>query len=67
VRSRGPSYPLRVDPVRLLHRLDAVHRKACWATILAGIPFDHNVRVFPTEGAVVAELQQRIEELLPAV
>ena len=29
--------------------------------------FDHNVRVLPTDGAVVAELQHRIEELLPAV
>ncbi len=37
------------------------------ATTLAGFPFDHNVRVFPGDGAVVAELQQRIEELLPAV
>ena len=37
------------------------------ATILAESAFDHNVRVFPTDGAVVAELQQRIEELLPAV
>ncbi len=37
------------------------------ATILAGSPFDHNTRVLPTDGAVVAELQHRIEELLPAV
>ncbi len=37
------------------------------ATILAEMPFDHNVRAFPGDGVVVAELQQRIEELLPAV
>ncbi len=37
------------------------------ATILADMPFDHNVRAVPGDGAVVAELQQRIEELLPAV
>lgn len=37
------------------------------ATILADTPFDLNVRVYPTDGEVVEELQQRIEELLPAV
>ena len=37
------------------------------ATILAEMPFDPNVRVFPDDGAVVEELQQCIEELLPAV
>ncbi len=37
------------------------------ATILAGTPFDDDARAFPADGAVVEELQQRIEELLPAV
>ncbi len=37
------------------------------ASILAESPFDPHARVFPTDGAVVAALQQRIEELLPAV
>jgi len=37
------------------------------ATILAEKPFDHSVRAFPGDGAVVAELQQRIEGLLPVV
>src|SRR5260221_9796270 len=37
------------------------------ATTLAGLPFDPKVRVFPTDGTVVAEIQQRIEAELPAV
>ncbi|HSB62178.1 MAG TPA: GAF domain-containing protein, partial [Vicinamibacteria bacterium] len=37
------------------------------AAILAGSPSDNNVRVFPGDGEVAAEIQQRIEKLLPAV
>jgi hypothetical protein len=37
------------------------------ATILAEMPFDHKARAFPGDGVVVAELQQRIDKLLPAV
>ena len=37
------------------------------ARILAECPPDDNTRVFPTDGEVVAELQHRLEELLPAV
>lgn len=59
-RKLGPSFT-QLD----LEILEALADHA--ATILAGSPFDHNVRVLPADGAVVAELQQRIEELLPAV
>ncbi len=59
-RKLGPSFT-QMD-VEILEAL-ADHA----ATILARLPFDHNARVFSTDGAVVAELQLRIEELLPAV
>ncbi len=59
-RKTGPSFT-QLD----LEILGALADHA--ATILAGFPFDGDARAFPTNGAVVAELQQRIEELLPAV
>lgn len=59
-RKRGPSFT-QLD----LEVLEALADHA--ATILAGSPFDDSVRVLPADGAVVAELQQRIEKLLPAV
>jgi transcriptional regulator with GAF, ATPase, and Fis domain len=59
-RQIGPSFT-QLD----LEILEALADHA--ATILAEKPFDHSVRAVPGNGEVVAELQQRVEELLPAV
>jgi hypothetical protein len=59
-RKIGPSFT-QLD----LEILEALADHA--ATVLAEMPVDPTVGASPTDGTVVAELQQRLEELLPAV
>lgn len=59
-RTLGPSFT-QLD----LEILEALADHA--ATVLAGLPFDHSIRVFSADWEVVAELQQRIQELPPAI